>query len=98
MVLGKLKGLFGAHIGVLKEAGNLESSDWLQPVSSATTLKDGGNCVQDGPFAETKETLGGYRPSMCLISTQPLHGARNVQWQNTARSKTARLPWNPSEH
>lgn len=58
--LGKLKGLFGAYIGALKEAGILESTDWLQPVSAATTLTDGGDRIQDGPFAETKETLGGY--------------------------------------
>jgi hypothetical protein len=58
--LGKLKGLFGAYIGALKEAGVLVATDWLQPVSSATTLRDGGNRIQDGPFAETKESLGGY--------------------------------------
>lgn len=58
--LGQLKGLFGAYIGALKEAGILEGVDWLQPVSAATTVSDGGNRIQDGPFAETKETLGGY--------------------------------------
>ena len=58
--LGKLKGLFGAYIGALKEAGILTSTDWLQPVSAATTLTDGGTRIQDGPFAETKENLGGY--------------------------------------
>lgn len=58
--LGQLKGLFGAYIGALKEAGILVATDWLQPAGSATTLKDGGNRIQDGPFAETKETLGGY--------------------------------------
>ncbi len=58
--LGKLKGLFGAYIGSLKEAGILVATDWLQPVSSATTVSDGGNRIQDGPFAESKETLSGY--------------------------------------
>ena len=34
----------------------------LQPVEQATTIqvKDGTMLVTDGPFAETKETLGGY--------------------------------------
>jgi hypothetical protein len=34
----------------------------LQPVASATTVRvDGGNTLTtDGPFAETKETLGGF--------------------------------------
>ncbi len=58
--LGKLKGLFGAYIGSLKEAGILVATDWLQPVSAATTVSDGGDRIQDGPFAESKETLGGY--------------------------------------
>ncbi|MEM8978272.1 MAG: YciI family protein [Pseudomonadota bacterium] len=58
--LGQLKGLFGAYIGSLKEAGILVGVDWLQPVSNATTVSDGGNRIQDGPFAETKEMLGGY--------------------------------------
>ncbi len=30
----------------------------LQPTSTATTIRDGA--VTDGPFAETKEALGGY--------------------------------------
>lgn len=30
----------------------------LQPTSSATTIR--GDVVTDGPFAETKEALGGY--------------------------------------
>ncbi|MEM9854320.1 MAG: YciI family protein, partial [Pseudomonadota bacterium] len=58
--LGQLKGLFGAYIGALKEAGILVATDWLQPASTTTTVSDGGNRIQDGPFAETKETLGGY--------------------------------------
>ena len=36
--------------------------DWLHPADTATTitLKDGEKRVQDGPFAETQETLGGF--------------------------------------
>ncbi|MEL6700903.1 MAG: YciI family protein, partial [Pseudomonadota bacterium] len=36
-------------------------TDWLQPAQTATTLtlKGGEKQIQDGPFAETKETLGG---------------------------------------
>ncbi len=58
--LGKLKGLFGAYIGALKEAGILESTDWLQPGTATTTISDSGNRIQDGPFSEAKEALGGY--------------------------------------
>lgn len=56
------KAAYGAYIGALKEAGVLIDTDWLHPVETATTLslKDGSRHVQDGPFAETKETLGGF--------------------------------------
>jgi hypothetical protein len=54
--------VYGAYIGALKEAGVFVDTDWLQPVETATTLslKSGGKTVEDGPFADTKETLGGY--------------------------------------
>ena len=58
--MGKMQELFGAYIGALQEAGVFIDTDWLQPVHTATTLKEGGNRIQDGPFAETKETLGGF--------------------------------------
>ena len=34
----------------------------LQPVETATTVRQGGggNLITDGPFADTKEVLGGY--------------------------------------
>lgn len=53
---------YAAYIGTLKEAGVFIDTDWLQPAPTATTLtmKDGEKRVQDGPFADTKETLGGF--------------------------------------
>ena len=58
----KLKQAYGAYIGALQEAGVFVATDWLQPVDTATTLtlKGGERLVQDGPFAETKERLGGF--------------------------------------
>lgn len=59
---GELKQVYGVYIGALNEAGVFVDTDWLQPVDTATTLTMKGDSrqVQDGPFAETKETLGGY--------------------------------------
>ena len=57
--LGQLKGLFGAYIGALKEAGILVGVDWLQPVTASTTVPKSGDRIHDGPYAESKETLGG---------------------------------------
>ncbi|MEO1228506.1 MAG: YciI family protein [Myxococcota bacterium] len=53
--------VFREYIGALKEAGVLIDTDWLQPSSTATTLtfKGGTKRIQDGPYADTKEQLGG---------------------------------------
>ena len=46
----------------LQEAGVMLGGDALHPVSTATTvqLRQGKVLSVDGPFAETKEVLGGY--------------------------------------
>lgn len=54
--------VFGQYIGALKEAGVLIDTDWLQPSLAGTTitLREGSRKVEDGPYADTKEQLGGY--------------------------------------
>jgi hypothetical protein len=44
------------------KAGVLIAGDALHPVTTATTVRvrDGKTLTTDGPFAETKEQLGGY--------------------------------------
>ena len=46
----------------LKANGQFLASSPLQPVSTATTVRvrEGKRLVTDGPFAETREQLGGY--------------------------------------
>jgi hypothetical protein len=46
----------------LQDAGVHVAGEALQPVDSATTVRvrDGETQIIDGPFAETKEFLGGY--------------------------------------
>lgn len=46
----------------LEQAGALKGSHRLQPSTTATTVRvaDGKTHVQDGPYADTKEQLGGY--------------------------------------
>lgn len=46
----------------LKERGTLLATSPLQSVSTATSvrIRDGKRMVTDGPFAETREQLGGY--------------------------------------
>lgn len=46
----------------LAEKGQSVAGDELAPTSTATTVqvRDGERLVTDGPYAETKEQLGGY--------------------------------------
>ncbi len=46
----------------LEKAGAMLGGEALQPTDTATTvqMRDGKTLTTDGPFAETKEQLGGY--------------------------------------
>jgi len=61
----EMNAAFGAYMQYTKDlatAGVLKGSASLQPVATATTVrvKGGKQTTTDGPFAETKEQLGGY--------------------------------------
>lgn len=51
-----------AYSMALREAGAMVGGNELAPASAATILRlrDGQRQVQDGPYAATKEQLGGY--------------------------------------
>jgi hypothetical protein len=53
---------YGAYGEALRKAGAMVDGNRLQPVASATTVRvaDGKTQVLNGPYAETKEQLGGY--------------------------------------
>jgi hypothetical protein len=44
------------------QAGQFKAGDRLKPVSTASTvrIRNGKTAITDGPFAETREQLGGY--------------------------------------
>ena len=46
----------------VRASGHLRAGDALQPTHTATTVRvrDGKTLATDGPFAETREQLGGY--------------------------------------
>ena len=69
-------GAYMAYTQDLQKAGVYISGHELQPVSTAKTVSVsvGKQKVVDGPFAETKETLGGYY----FIECETLDDA--VQW------------------
>jgi hypothetical protein len=60
----------------LSEAGAYVAGEGLEPTSAATTVRvrDGERLLSDGPFAETKEQLGGFY----LIECNSLDEA--VEW------------------
>jgi hypothetical protein len=51
-----------AYVDALRKSGHLIVTHALQSVQTATTVRvrDGRLSMTDGPFAETKETLGGF--------------------------------------
>jgi hypothetical protein len=59
---GKIYGEYMAFTQGIKASGKYLGGNPLTPTSTATTVRvrDGQQLVTDGPFAETKEQLGGY--------------------------------------
>ena len=53
---------YAAYMEAMKKAGVIVGGDRLQPTASATTVRarNGKPQVLDGPYAETKEQLGGF--------------------------------------
>jgi len=53
---------YGDFTQSIVKSGNMKAGDALQPTATATTVRvrDGKTLTTDGPFAETKEQLGGY--------------------------------------
>lgn len=60
----------------IQKSGNYVGGNPLKPISTATTvrMRDAKRVVTDGPFAETKEQLGGYY----LINAKDLNEAIQI--------------------
>jgi hypothetical protein len=67
------------------QSGNFKAGDRLRPTTTATTVRvrDGKMLTTDGPFAETREQLGGYY----LIEAKDLDAAIGI----AARIPSARI-------
>jgi len=76
-------GAYRAYMEAMTKAGVLKSSSGLQPTASATTVRvaNGKTQVLDGPYADSKEQLGGFH----IIDVADLDAA--ISW--AARSPTA---------
>jgi hypothetical protein len=69
-------GEYFAFTNGIKQSGHYLGGNALQPISAATTVRvrNGKVSTTDGPFAETKEQLGGYY----LIEARDLNDAIQV--------------------
>jgi hypothetical protein len=61
-VWSEVNAAYDAYTRMLRDRGAYLGGEALQPVPTATTVrvKDGRTVTTDGPFAETKEALGGF--------------------------------------
>ena len=69
-----------AFVDELRTAGVMVGGLGLQPTSTATTVRRTGGevSVHDGPYAETKEQLGGYYVIDVADLDAALHWARKI--------------------
>jgi len=58
----QLMGEYGHFTQGIQASGHFQAAARLQPTAAATSvrIRDGKRVVTDGPFAETREQLGGY--------------------------------------
>jgi hypothetical protein len=78
-------GEYFAYTNELRERGAYVAGDPLQPTRTATTVRvrNDEQIVTDGPFAETKEQLGGYY----IVEAESLDEA--IEW--AAKIPSSRL-------
>ncbi|MBR1088217.1 YciI family protein [Bradyrhizobium manausense] len=69
----KLLTEYSAYTQSIVQSGHFKAGDRLQPTSTATTVRvrEGKILTTDGPFAETREQLGGYY----LVEAKDLNAA-----------------------
>jgi hypothetical protein len=80
----QMKSIYGEYMAV-SELPNTTGGSQLQPPDTARSVrvKDGESIVTDGPFAETKEVLGGFY----LIDAESSEEAEEI----AARIPSARM-------
>ena len=90
----RIMGEYFAFTDDIKKSGHYKAGDSLHPTSAATTVRvrNGKLGTTDGPFAETKEQLGGYY----LIEAKDLNDAIQVAARIPA-AKTGSVEVRPIE-
>jgi hypothetical protein len=76
---------WGVFEQYLAQRGGKLSGEALQPSMTATTVsvRDGQTVTIDGPFAETKEQMGGYYLIDCANLDDAIEIATKIPWAPT---------------
>jgi hypothetical protein len=71
---------YGELTQEMQEKGALVAGEGLYPTQTATTLRvrDGERAVTEGPFAETKEQLGGFYVLECKDLDEAIEWAAKI--------------------
>ena len=82
--MGKMMAAYGAYSEALVKAGAMVAGNRLHPSTASSTVRSVGGKTQvlDGPYAETKEQLGGYY----VIEAPDLDGA--LSWAERCPAAT----------
>src|SRR6201986_4908588 len=72
----KMTADYGTFTQSIIQSGHFKAGDGLQPATTATTVRvrDGKTLTTDGPFADTREQLGGYY----LVEAKDLDAALGI--------------------
>lgn len=75
-----MMGEYWAYTNEIKEKNLYVSGNPLQPTTTATTVRvrDGATLTTDGPYAETKEQLGGYYLLECKDLDEAIEYAAKI--------------------
>ena len=71
---------YGAFTKETRDRGLFQAGEALEPTNTATTVRvrDGRAVVTDGPFAETKEFLGGFYLLECKDLDEAIDLAKKI--------------------
>jgi hypothetical protein len=71
---------YGALLASIGKSGQHLATGKLQPTASATTVRsrNGKPVLSDGPFAETKEQVGGYHLVECRDLDEAISIAKRI--------------------
>ncbi|MGD9968352.1 MAG: YciI family protein [Hyphomonadaceae bacterium] len=77
--IGEIMAAYNAYTDKLRASGVLISGDELDVTAKAKSVRgEGGAHVADGPFVDTKESLGGYYLIDCASDAEALKWAKQA--------------------